>query len=951
MTFIGPGTIKMIDRAKRLNASEPRTVTFVTPLLRAREIKIAVALRDAGWKVILLYVQTTPFEPSDYFDIAIKLSMPEQLHQTAHRINPRVCHVFSGAIDENVLAFCREKPGPVIVDLNDVFCPSLFNYLQERFEPTRECLSLADGLICRDLQPKFAERYDWFVLPPNILLFPEYSWMDGPNEPDAVQKLDPDEVHVVSVGTFTLETDNMYDSAHLQLTSMMIEQGIHFHIYPHWFYQKSKGSSFQFNQREAFRQFYELADKSDYLHMHESLPVDELARVLPQYDFGLVAGGSEKFGQKLEFLTEKYMHACYSGRIVDYLDARLPVLINPEVKLNFWLLKRYGIVVDLDGLTRSRFRQELHALKQDPLLRDNLDKAAEHMNLHRHTGRLTRFYEKVARENPTLGKTSLWFKAAARVPRFGPRLRSLHGEAVNAHRFAHRDARYRALLTSLSGQVSALSADKALGAQELLSLGSRLEEAQRNEEGLTQRVASLQSDIEEKDAQISSLLKQRDDVERLKDKLIAENKIQKSEITVLQRHIKTVLDNKSNISKNNPDSKEENDDYRELERLYNGIENIVSISRININENIDINDISGLLNWSEVSNEMERNNGFLSLLNMFILRSHQELDSTSTSQDNVSQAWKLLNYKNLDQLLHDGYNNFKRTIAMNYFTFPIQKDDPQIADIEGLLEPESCTILREWARTLPEDDHFNLKPQEYFRYHTLLLATYAHNIDETELLQQIEEPLEGNPVVVPYAGKRMTQDLANSVIEYYSVREGGSVDTAERILEIGGGYGRNAFVFKHAHPGIEYVMVDIPPALFIAQRYLSSIFGDQKIFTVRDFDNFDDVKDAFEGASIAFLLPHQLELLPEKYFDITINISCFGEMRMDQIEFYFDQIDRVTKGQFFTKQWRESRNPFDDLVLYEDDYPVKDTWKKLYSRACATNTAFFSDLYDVGVNS
>ena len=56
-----------IVRASRLINQNPKTVVFVTSLLRAREIKMASALRKIGWKVILIYLETTPFLPDGHF--------------------------------------------------------------------------------------------------------------------------------------------------------------------------------------------------------------------------------------------------------------------------------------------------------------------------------------------------------------------------------------------------------------------------------------------------------------------------------------------------------------------------------------------------------------------------------------------------------------------------------------------------------------------------------------------------------------------------------------------------------------------------------------------------------------------------------------------------------------------------------------------------------------------
>jgi len=386
--------VRIAEAVRMVLGSEP-CVVFVSSLLRAREIKMATALRAIGWKVILLYKQTTPFTPGAIFDLAIRAAADSELHEIAVQIQPPVCHVFSGAVDEIILQFCRYKPGPVVVDLNDVFCPSMFNYLSERFAPTKECLALADGVCARDLQPRFAERYDGFEINGPTLWFPEYGWKEFSKEPRAARKKDADEIRVVSIGTMTLESQGWYDSGLLALAKMFAEQRIHLHIYPHWFYLPAPGTVFNFNREKDFKDFIELERKTGYVHVHNSLFFDELARELPQYDFGIVSGGCEDLGQKLKFLRQEYMRACYSGRISDFLDARLPVLINREVVFNEWLLRRNEIAVDLRGILALGFREKLLAIKNSQAWAEKVEMAARRFSLSAHAPRLAAFYNRV----------------------------------------------------------------------------------------------------------------------------------------------------------------------------------------------------------------------------------------------------------------------------------------------------------------------------------------------------------------------------------------------------------------------------------------------------------------------------------------------------------------------------------------------------------------------------
>jgi len=824
-----PFSVPDLLRATRLFSRDEKAVLFVTSLLRAREIKLAAALRRMGRKVVLIYLRTTPFTPEDHFDIAIRARNVTQAHVYAGVLSPRICHVFSGAVDELVLRFVRDKPSPVVIDLNDIFCPSLFDYLHERFDQTREVLEKATALCARDLQANFAERLDGFRLPRYKVFFPEYAWGNGSPAPRVERKADGDEVHVVSVGTFTLERQRMFDSAHLKIAQMLAEQRIHFHVYPHWFYRWSLGSSFNFSPKRDFADFYALAKSSPYVHMHKSLSLGDLARELPGYDFGIIAGGCEALGQKLQLLKPAYMQSCYSGRIADYLDARLPILINREVGFNHWLLKRYGVAVELEGLLEPGFRDKLLAIKQDPAWRQRLEGVAQALSIDKQIGRLAQLYDHIIEEDRrTRVRLGARWTAAKLLPFIGGSIRTM--ETAVQH--------------------------------------------------LNETVVDLRHDLAQERAEAG------------------------------RRH-HSLAASKARL---------------EAERGAAWAD-----------------ELSGLLNWSDMQDRAERTTGMAELIEMVDLfaAAHGPLH-------HMSSCWNVLSFKNLNQLLSYGYRNFKRTLGTNYFNFLVRSGDPQLAFLEANLDEAELQECRQLAKAVPPDPTFDWADQATYWYFVSALWAYARKVDTNGYLDRLEEPPEGNPLTVTVrGGQRAAQDLANSVIEYYSISEGVDFSKCRRVLEIGGGYGRNAFVMLKLNPHLQYVMVDIPPTLWVAQRYLSSVFKDRAVFRVRDFRSFEDVREEMEEASIVCLLPHQLPLLPTRRFDLSINISSFAEMEREQIGTYFTQLDRLTRGHFYMKQWKVSQNAFDRLTLTEADYPVNKAWTKLYSRTCRVQTDFFECMYRV----
>jgi len=314
-----------------------------------------------------------------------------------------------------------------------------------------------------------------------------------------------------------------------------------------------------------------------------------------------------------------------------------------------------------------------------------------------------------------------------------------------------------------------------------------------------------------------------------------------------------------------------------------------------------------------------------------------------------SRFWTKLNDRNLAQLRSYGIDNFKRTLARNYFTF-----------LPGIINNQfrfllRHTRLRDWPSLVrdfpPFDPAWGLTriQQRELVVFTRMLWLYARAHDPRGLLRAIREPSSGNPFPIRLDGMPISQDLANSVLEYYSMAGaiGMTADAPITICELGAGYGRNAYVFLNALPNCRYIIIDIPPALYVSQRYLAPLFPERKVFKFRRFDNNTGAQAELDASQLAFLLPHQAELLPQKSVNLFINISSLHEMRPDQIRAYFALIDRVTRGHFYSKQWLVSKNREDGLLIRREDYPVPPHWSCRFARRAAVQAAFFEALYAI----
>jgi putative sugar O-methyltransferase len=331
-------------------------------------------------------------------------------------------------------------------------------------------------------------------------------------------------------------------------------------------------------------------------------------------------------------------------------------------------------------------------------------------------------------------------------------------------------------------------------------------------------------------------------------------------------------------------------------------------------------------------------------------RIHEMFDALASASPETqpSKYWSQLNDQNVEQLDQFGYQNFKQTVALNYFTWAMTLGrgirDSQLRFLVKHLSVLNTLNFARKAFIAPKHSFIPLQGSIYYNFITYALWTYSLRVNP--YLAQLSEPEEGNPPRVFQANKLISQDLANSALEYAAITDAiPDMTGVKTIVELGAGYGRTAYVFLKLLPNIRYIIADIPPALYVSERYLSSQFPDRRIFKFRDFKSYSEIEKEFQESQIAFLLPHQLEFLPDKSADLFINISSLHEMRLEQIKYYLNVADRLTSQYFYMKQWIEWRNPADNFVIRENDYPIPETWSQMYWRKCAVQTYFFETLH------
>jgi putative sugar O-methyltransferase len=334
--------------------------------------------------------------------------------------------------------------------------------------------------------------------------------------------------------------------------------------------------------------------------------------------------------------------------------------------------------------------------------------------------------------------------------------------------------------------------------------------------------------------------------------------------------------------------------------------------------------------------------------------------------DHPSAFWKGMGEVNERILGWSGEGNFKRTVNQNYFNFiPIAPDDPRMARLRRLVPDFTQNTLDRYAIEDPDRDpsswmsfypnYYIFKDpdgagkRELYREYLALMYEYALRRDRSGLLATLEEPTLGNPIGVQRSGRLISQDLVNSVRERNSiigVMEA-NTDAHFTLAELGAGYGRLGYVLLKTTK-CRYFVFDIPPALYVSQWYLTTLFPKRRVFRFRRFDTFKEIESELSQSDLAFFTPNQLTKFPAGYFDLFANISSIHEMRRDQIKHYMELMGRTTKSALYLKQQKDYVNPVDNLVIGRNDYPLPSGWAPGVDRFDLINPGFFERIYRRG---
>lgn len=329
------------------------------------------------------------------------------------------------------------------------------------------------------------------------------------------------------------------------------------------------------------------------------------------------------------------------------------------------------------------------------------------------------------------------------------------------------------------------------------------------------------------------------------------------------------------------------------------------------------------------------------------LKKMEDYFVSSELLNRCSKFWLFLNKMNIEQISQHGYLNFKQTVACNYFTWVVDGahgygKNLYAGDLSFLNSIPPSELSKKHA-------YFTEQQSLQYNHTTALFYDFLMKNGARPYLELLDEPFYGNPPAISIEGKSISQDVLNSLLEYLSLASNHDMSNISTILEVGAGSGRTAHCFLQLMPHIKYIIVDIPPALFLSQTYLSDVFSNRKIFSFRPFENFNDVKEEFLASDIVFMTPDQMLKLPSKSIDLFMAIDCLHEMKTEEVQSYFNEADRLA-SLFYFKCWNSTIVPFDNVSHTIHSYPIPPSWQKVFEGGCFVPSDFFHAFYKTNVN-
>ena len=332
--------------------------------------------------------------------------------------------------------------------------------------------------------------------------------------------------------------------------------------------------------------------------------------------------------------------------------------------------------------------------------------------------------------------------------------------------------------------------------------------------------------------------------------------------------------------------------------------------------------------WKKIENSKEIDDTLRYITNNFI---------KSKSYKLVSNYWHILNINNYKSLSMFGIKKYGSTIARDYYTFTKIYDDKLFDETIDNLKDTPFKINS--IELFKKQDGFTLEESINYNYICYLLFYNLKKTDNFQNLNKLKDNtyLEFNDPCIKIEDVNVTTDKIVSLMDYGKIRKAFDITKLNKVLEIGAGSGRTCEAILSIEKNLKYIICDIAPAIYISYKRLKLAFPNKKISLLIDENDKTKLEEKIENSDIAFIFPHQLEILNKKSLDLILAIDCMHEMDKSTIQYYFKLFNNISKN-FYFSIWNKTHVPYSRNVFMKKntlnynngDYKIPDNWKNIF---------------------
>ena len=331
--------------------------------------------------------------------------------------------------------------------------------------------------------------------------------------------------------------------------------------------------------------------------------------------------------------------------------------------------------------------------------------------------------------------------------------------------------------------------------------------------------------------------------------------------------------------------------------------------------------------WNKIKTNPNLDEDIKKITNAFI---------KSESYNYVSTWWHVLNIKNFKSLAEEGVSKYGTNISTSYYTFFDLSNDYLGASFENIKDSLDIKLNGELFKI---QNGINYK--ESLFYNSICLLLYE-NLKKTKYLNHLKQLNDNtylgfNDPFIKIDGTNVSTDKIVSLFDLENINKFNNLENVNSILEIGAGSGRLSECILTFYNKINYVVCDIPPALYISYYRLKKAFPEKKISILVEDNDQNSLQHQIKKNDISFIFPHQLKLLKKNSFDTVLAVDCLHEMEKKTISLYFNLINELTNN-FYFSIWKKSKVLYsarlfkrtERLDFEKGDFPIPKNWKNTF---------------------